>query len=214
MIERVLSGAVQPLQPPLHQWTKRKKMRLTAVVQQFVLGRGRAGAGGASNLSGFRNWGLCSNFVEEEMRWGRGSTGKGTWGIPLYVIVQWGAVLGQAGTACILATVIWLLVMAGAGAGAWCLLNQRHNREGKHSDKTQQLDFDWGPAVAASSCPGAELSSEHPTGGCVRALCVPISYGPCQPGPGWWWPDLASLGTSLGSWWKLGASTTSSTRRG
>ena len=111
-------------------------------------------------------------------------TMQGTWGIPLYVIVQWGAVLGQAGTACILATVIWLLVMAGAGAGAWCLLNQRHNREGKHSDKTQQLDFDWGPAVAASSCPGAELSSEHPTGGCVRALCVPISYGPCQPGPG------------------------------
>ena len=181
---------------------------------------GGGGRGGASNLSGFRNWGLCSNFVEEEMRWGWGWG----WGGALcrgpeefhYVIVQWGAVLGQAGTACILATVIWLLVMAGAGAGAWCLLNQRHNREGKHSDKTQQLDFDWGPAVAASSCPGAELSSEHPTGGCVRALCVPISYGPCQPGPAWagrwWWPDLASLGTSLGSWWKLGAST--STRRG
>ena len=100
-----------------------------------------------------------------------GSTGQGTWGIPLYVIVQWGAVLGQAGTACILATVIWLLVMAGAGAGAWCLLNQRHNREGKHSDKTQQLDFDWGPAVAASSCPGAELSWASHWGLCKSSLC-------------------------------------------
>ena len=36
-----------------------------------------------------------------------------------------------------------LIICDGRSWGrAWCLLNQRHNREGKHSDKTQQLDFD------------------------------------------------------------------------